>query len=158
RDQQWGAFAVGVVEHAHGIAQATAGVEIHQTDLAGGHREAVGHRHDRNFLQAENVPGVMMAGGEGVVQRQLGRAWVAEDIRRDDKMKERIDSEHRLGHGPVQQSTLERCCQRSQCTGAGDGINWRVTWYKPGNYSMVVALSSVLRWAVFCSGGTLIGF
>ena len=42
-------------------------------------RIAVGHGHDRHFLQAEDVlePGVV---GQRIDQRQFGRAGIAEDV------------------------------------------------------------------------------
>jgi hypothetical protein len=54
-DQQRRALAIGVVEHAHCVAQPTADVQVHHAQLARGHGVTIGHGHHRHFLQAENV-------------------------------------------------------------------------------------------------------
>ena len=68
---------MGVVEHAHGVAEARRDVEVDDGELAGGLRVAVGHRHQRSLLQAEDVANVVLD-REGVHQRQFGGTGVAE--------------------------------------------------------------------------------
>lgn len=76
-DEEGRAFAVGVVEHAHCVAEAAGDVQIDDAEPARGHRVAVGHRHDGHFLQAEDVLEAAV-GDEGVVERHFGRAGIAE--------------------------------------------------------------------------------
>ena len=63
-EQQRRAGAKRVVEHPHRVAQAGADVDIHDAQLARGHRVAVGHRHHGHFLQAEDV-----------LQARVGQSW-----------------------------------------------------------------------------------
>ena len=76
-DQDRRAGLLRVVEHAHGVAEARRDVEVHHRELAGGLGVAVGHRHQRGLLQAEDVADVVLD-REGVHQRQLGGAGIAE--------------------------------------------------------------------------------
>ena len=78
-DQQRRPFAIGVVEHAHRVAQAARDVQVDDAQAARGHRVAVGHRHHGHFLQAEDVLKPPVA-DQRVVQRHLGRAGIAEDV------------------------------------------------------------------------------
>ena len=66
-----------VVEHAHGVAEAGRDVKIEHRELAGGLGIAVGHRHQRGLLQAEDVADVVFD-REGIHQRQFGGARIAE--------------------------------------------------------------------------------
>ena len=66
-----------VVEHAHRVAEAGCDVQVHDRELAGGLRVAVGHRHHDGFLQAEHIANVVLD-REGVHQRQFGGARIAE--------------------------------------------------------------------------------
>ena len=52
--------------------------KLHTVELAGGLRIAVGHRHDGGFLQPQHIADLVL-GREGIHQRQLGRAGIAED-------------------------------------------------------------------------------
>ena len=67
----------GVVEHAHGIAEPGRDVEIEHRQSARGLGIAIGHRHQRRFLEAEDVADVVLD-REGVHQRQFGGAGIAE--------------------------------------------------------------------------------
>ena len=78
-DEQRRALAVGVVEHAHGIAEAAGGVEVDDADRAGGLGEAIGHGQDGDFLEAQDVLEAVVV-GEGLVEGKLGGAWVAEEV------------------------------------------------------------------------------
>ena len=66
-----------VVQHAHGVAQAGRDMQVEHRELAGGLRVAVGHRHQRGLLQAEDVADVVLD-RERIHQRQLGGAGIAE--------------------------------------------------------------------------------
>ena len=76
-DQDRRARLLRVVEHAHGVAEAGRDVEVEHRELAGGLGVAVGHRHQRGLLQAEDVADVVLD-REGVHQRQFGGAGIAE--------------------------------------------------------------------------------
>ena len=92
--QQRRALAVGVVEHAQGVAQPAGGVDVGHGQAAGGHGEAVGHGHDRDLVEAEDV-GEPRVVGQGVDQRQLGGAGVAEDVAdagAGEDLQERLDA------------------------------------------------------------------
>ena len=78
-DEQGGTLAVGVVEHAHGVAEAAGGVEVDDAHGAGGLGQAIGHGQDRDFLEAQDVAEAVVV-SEGLVQGQLGGAGVAEDV------------------------------------------------------------------------------
>ena len=67
----------GVVQHAHGVAEPGRDVQVEHRELAGGLRVAVGHRHQRRLLQAEDVADVVLD-REGIHQRQFGGARIAE--------------------------------------------------------------------------------
>jgi len=70
--------AAALAGHALRVAkQAAAGLQSGDGELAGGLGVAVGHRHQRGLLQAEDVADVMLD-REGVHQRQLGGAGIAE--------------------------------------------------------------------------------
>ncbi len=95
-----------VVEHAHGIAEPGRDVKIEHRELAGGLRIAVGHRHQRGFLQAEDVSDVVLD-REGVHQRQFGGAGIAEH-HRDALLLEQIEegafsTHHGQGFSPIVQ-------------------------------------------------------
>ncbi len=77
-DQDRRARLLGVVEHAHGVAQARRGVEIAHRELSGRLGVAVRHRHDGGFLQAQHVADLVL-GRERIHERQLGGAGIAED-------------------------------------------------------------------------------
>ena len=77
-DQDWRAGLVGVVEHAHGIAQAGRYMDVHGREAARGLGVAAGHGQDRALLQGQHVAGRGLD-GQRVHQRQLGRAGIAED-------------------------------------------------------------------------------
>ncbi len=66
-----------VVEHAHGVAEPGRDMEVEHGELARGLRIAVRHRHQRGFLQAEDVADVVLD-RERIHQRQLGGAGIAE--------------------------------------------------------------------------------
>ncbi len=68
---------LGVVEHAHGVAEPGRDMEVHHRELAGRLRVAVGHRHRGRLLQGEHVADVALD-RERVHQRQLGGAGIAE--------------------------------------------------------------------------------
>ncbi len=76
--EQRGAGALGVVEHPERVAEPGGHVDVHDAQPAGGLRVPVGHREDRRLLEPQHVPDVGLD-GEGVHQRQLGRARVAEE-------------------------------------------------------------------------------
>jgi hypothetical protein len=67
-----------VVEHPHRIAETGRHMQVDDGEPAGGLGVAVRHGHDHGFLQAEDVTKPRIA-GQGVHQRQLGGAWVAEN-------------------------------------------------------------------------------
>ena len=66
-------------QHAHRVAEAAHGVQVDERGAARRQRPAVGHRHRRRLLQAEDVGDV---GGvdQRIHQRHLGRAGIAEDV------------------------------------------------------------------------------
>ncbi len=68
---------LGVVEHAHGIAEAGRDVKVQHREFAGGLRVAVGHGHQRRFLEPEDVADVVLD-RERIHQRQFGGAGIAE--------------------------------------------------------------------------------
>ena len=99
-DQDRRARHLRVVEHAHGVAEAGRDVEVEHRELAGGLRVAVGHRHQRGLLQAEDVADVVLD-REGVHQRQFGGAGIAEhdpDALLLEQIEERAFTGHH-GHG-----------------------------------------------------------
>lgn len=69
---------VGGEDAAERVADADGGVQIDQSGLAAGLREAVGHGDHDRFLQAEHVAEVLWKVAE---HGQLGRTRVAEDGR-----------------------------------------------------------------------------
>ena len=77
RHQQRRAGLVGVVEHAHRVAEAGRDVHVHGAEATAGLRVAVGHRDGRRLLQGQHVTDAGLA-GEAVHERQLRRAGVAE--------------------------------------------------------------------------------
>ena len=92
-----------VVEHAHGVAEAGRDVEVEHRELAGGLGVAVGHRHQRGLLQAEDVADVVLD-REGVHQRQFGGAGIAEhdpDALLLEQIEEGAFTGHH-GHGILQ--------------------------------------------------------
>ena len=76
-DENGRARLLRVVEHAHGVAETGRDMEIDHRELARGLRIAIRHRHDRGFLQAEQIPQLIL-GRERIHQRQFGGAGVAE--------------------------------------------------------------------------------
>jgi len=76
-EQDGRARLLGVVEHAHGVAEAGRDVEIDDRELAGGLRIAIRHRHDRGLLQAEHIADIGLS-RERVHQLQFGCAGIAE--------------------------------------------------------------------------------
>ena len=66
-------------QHAHGVAEAPHGVQVDEGGAARRQRPAVGHRHRRRLLQAEDVGDVGRV-DQRVHQRHLGRAGIAEDM------------------------------------------------------------------------------
>jgi hypothetical protein len=78
-DQQRRARSVGVVEHAHRVAQPATDVQIDDARRARGLGIAVGHGHHRHFLQAEDVLDAAVI-DQGVHQGQFGRAGIAEEV------------------------------------------------------------------------------
>ena len=85
-----------VVEHAHGVAEPGRDMEIEHGELARRLRVAVGHRHQRSFLQAEHVSDVVLD-REGVHQRQLGGAGIAEH-QLDALLSQQIEEGTLSGH------------------------------------------------------------
>ena len=77
-DHQRRLVGLGVEDPADGVADARRRVQVDVGGTAGRLREAVGHPHDRQLLQPEDVGEVV---GEVGQHRQLGRARVAEDRR-----------------------------------------------------------------------------
>ena len=95
-DQDRRARLLGVVEHAHGVAEPGRDVKVEHRELAGGLRIAVRHRHQRRLLQAEDVADVVLD-REGIHQRQLGGAGIAEhDL--DALLLEQIEEGALSGH------------------------------------------------------------
>ena len=89
--------AVGVIQHAHRVAQTAADVDIHYAGRSRGLREAVGHRHDGNFLQAQDVLDPRIV-DQRVGKWQLGRSRIAEEILHAgfrQEMKHGVASAHR---------------------------------------------------------------
>jgi len=68
---------MGVVEHAHRVAEARRGVDVHHPELSARLRVAVGHADRHRLLQGQDVADARLA-HESVHQRQLGGARVAE--------------------------------------------------------------------------------
>ena len=100
-DQQRRAFAIGVVEHAHRVAQAAGDVQVDDAQPPRGHREAVGHRHHGHFLQAEDVLKAAVA-DQRVVERHLGRAGIAENVPHaelGEQVQESVNAGR--GHQPI---------------------------------------------------------
>ena len=64
-------------------------MEVEHREPGGGLRIAVGHRHQRRFLQSEDVFDVVLD-REGVHQRQFGGAGIAEH-HRDALLLEQIE-------------------------------------------------------------------
>ena len=90
----------GVVEHAHGVAEPGRDVKVEHREFAGGLGIAVGHRHQRRLLEAQDVADVVLD-REGVHQRQFGRARIAEhdpDAFLLEQIEEGAFSRHH-GHG-----------------------------------------------------------
>ena len=69
----------GVGEVADGVAEAGRGVEVEERRSPGGLGVAVGHADDGGLLEREHVAEVVGL-GQGVDERQLGAARVAEDV------------------------------------------------------------------------------
>ena len=69
---------LGVVEHAHGIAQARRHMDVDRGEAPRGLGIAAGHGHDRALLQPQHIARRGLD-REGVHQRQLGGARIAED-------------------------------------------------------------------------------
>ena len=69
----------GVVERAHAVAEPGADVEVRDSDPAGRLRPGVRHGHRDRLLEGQDVPdrGIVL---EGVHERQLGRARIAEEV------------------------------------------------------------------------------
>ena len=78
-DDQWAAVGAGVGEVADGVAQAGRGVQVQEGRPPGQLRVAVRHGHRARLLEGEDVADVLRP-GEGIDQRQLGAAGVAEDM------------------------------------------------------------------------------
>src|SRR5262245_31693788 len=62
-------------------------MEIHDTELPRGHGESIGHGHDGDFLQAEDVSKAAIA-NKGVIERHFGCAGIAEDMPHAEAGKE----------------------------------------------------------------------
>jgi hypothetical protein len=93
-----------VIEHAHRVAEAGRDMQIEHGQLAGGLGVAVGHRHQRSLLQAEDVADVVFD-REGIHQRQLSGAGVAEHDSNAlllQQVEEGAFTGHH-GHGSLQQ-------------------------------------------------------
>ena len=73
------ALAEGVVEHPHGVSQAAADVQVDHAAAARRLGVAVGDGHGRHLLQGKDVLQAAI-GDQGIDQRQLGRAGIAEQI------------------------------------------------------------------------------
>ncbi len=89
RDQHRRVRLHRVVEHPHGIAEPGRDMEIKHGETGGGLRIAVGHRHQRGFLEAQDVANVVLD-RERVHQRQFGGARIAEHDR-DALLLEQIE-------------------------------------------------------------------
>ena len=78
-------------------------MQVAHRELAGGLRVAVGHRHDRGFLQAEQVADLVL-GRERIHQRQFGGAGIAEhdlDAFLLEQLEKRaLSGHHRHGQPP----------------------------------------------------------
>ena len=99
RDHERGAVGAGVGEVADGVPEAGGGVEVEERGAAGGLGVAVGHAHDGGLLEGEHV-GEVVGLGEGVEQRQLGAAGVAEDVSdafRAEHVEHHVAGEHHGG-------------------------------------------------------------
>ncbi len=104
-DEDRRARLLGVVEHAHGVAEARRGVEVAHRQLAGRLRIAVRHRHDGGLLQAEHVADLVL-GCERIHQRQLGGAGIAEhDL--DALLLEQLEERMLAGHDGHEGSPVE---------------------------------------------------
>src|SRR5262245_21085812 len=69
-------------------------MQIHDTELPRGHGESIGHGHDWDFLQAEDVSKAAIA-NKGVVERHFGCAGIAEDMphaEAGEEIEEGVDS------------------------------------------------------------------
>ena len=53
--QQRRAFTIGVIQHAHRIAESAANMQIHDAQRPRSHGVTIRHRHYRDFLQSEDV-------------------------------------------------------------------------------------------------------
>ena len=121
RHQDRRARLLGVVEHTERIAEARRGVEVAHRELAGGLRVAVGHRHDRGFLQAEQITDLGLC-RECIHQRQLGGAGIAEyelhALLLEELEKCFLSGHHRHGQPPYLRA---QSCISTAGTKAGKG-------------------------------------
>ena len=78
RHEERRAGLLGVVEHAHGIAQTRRHMDIDRGEAPGRLGIAPGHGHDRALLQPQHIARRGLD-REGIHQRQLGGAGIAED-------------------------------------------------------------------------------
>jgi hypothetical protein len=76
-DENGRARLLRVVEHAHGVAETGRDMEIDHRELARGLCVTVRHRHDRGFLQPEQIPQLVLC-RERIHQWQFGGAGIAE--------------------------------------------------------------------------------
>ena len=78
RHQHWRPCLGGIVEHSHGVTQARGGVEVAHGKLARRLRVAIGHAHHDDFVEPQHILDALLD-NQGIHERQLGRAGVAED-------------------------------------------------------------------------------
>jgi hypothetical protein len=77
-DQQRGLVRLGVEDAAHRVSDPRGGVQVDVRRAPARLREPVGHPHDNELLESEDVGEVI---GEVLEHRQLGRPRIAEDRR-----------------------------------------------------------------------------
>src|SRR4029453_89019 len=93
-DDERRAIPVRGEDVAHRMPHTYGGMEIDECRVTSRLRIAVRHPHDDRLLQAEDVAEVLREVPE---QRQLGRAWVAED-RRDPEGAQQVEDNGPDGH------------------------------------------------------------
>jgi hypothetical protein len=96
-DQDRRSSLLGVVEHAHRVAEPRRHVQVDDGELARCLGVAVGHCHHRRLLQGEHVAHLVVD-RERVHQRQLGGAGIAEHDR-DAFLLEQLEEGALSGHG-----------------------------------------------------------
>ena len=89
---------LGVVERAHGVAEPGHHVHIRSRQPPRGAGIAIGHRHDRRFLQAEHELELRIL-GHRFHDGELGGARIAEEMR-DAFVQQKLDESAPAGDAP----------------------------------------------------------